>query len=60
MERIGYYASIPLCSSDRFGFPPQSIEAMAFGWLAAQRVSEIPLKVGNKSGLLGVTTKFKS
>jgi len=60
MERINHYTSIPLCSSDRFGFQPQSIEAMAFGWLAAQRVRELPLKVKKNSGLLGTVTKFKS
>jgi 1,6-anhydro-N-acetylmuramate kinase len=42
------------------GYSPQSIEAMAFGWLASQKIANNPLVVGNKEGVLGKITKFKS
>ena len=59
LERIGHYASTPLRSSKIFGFEPQSIEAMAFAWLASQRVKQLPLKVKKKKGLVGTVNKFK-
>jgi len=59
MERISSYASVPLYSSEVFGFNPQSIEAMAFGWLACQRLKELPLKVKNIKGVIGTVTRFK-
>ena len=59
MERISYYVSTPIYSSEVFGFQPQSIEAMAFGWLASQRVKNLPLKVKNKKGVIGTVTRFK-
>ena len=42
------------------GYDRQSVEAMAFGWLARQRLENNFLKVGKKRGLLGKITKFKS
>ena len=59
LERISHYASTPLQSSEIFGFQPQSIEAMAFAWLASQRVKQLPLTVKKKKGLVGKVNKFK-
>ena len=60
IERISHYVSLPLVSSELMGYDPQSIEAMAFGWLASQRVTNKPLIVGKSKGLVGKITKFKS
>jgi anhydro-N-acetylmuramic acid kinase len=60
IERIGHYVSLPIVSSELMGYDPQSIEAMAFGWLASQRVTNKPLIVGKRKGLVGKITKFKS
>ena len=59
MERINNHTSAPIYSSENFGFQPQSIEAMAFGWLAFQRLMGLPLKVKNKKGVIGTVSKFK-
>ena len=59
LERISHYTALPLCSSELFGYQPQSIEAMAFGWLARQRVNKQPLIVKNNKGVLGKITTFK-
>ncbi|MDC1420753.1 anhydro-N-acetylmuramic acid kinase [Gammaproteobacteria bacterium] len=60
IERISHYISLPIVSSELMGYVPQSIEAMAFGWLASQRVTNKPLIVGKSKGLVGKITKFKS
>jgi anhydro-N-acetylmuramic acid kinase len=60
IERIGHYVSLPIVSSEFMGYDPQSIEAMAFGWLASQRIAKNPLIVKKHKGLLGKITKFKS
>ncbi|MDA9068999.1 anhydro-N-acetylmuramic acid kinase [Gammaproteobacteria bacterium] len=60
IERISHYISLPIVSSELMGYSPQSIEAMAFGWLASQKIANNPLIVGNKEGVLGKITKFKS
>ena len=60
IERIGHHVSLPIVSSELMGYGPQSIEAMAFGWLASQRITSNPLRVGKHMGLLGKITKFKS
>jgi anhydro-N-acetylmuramic acid kinase len=60
IERIDHYVSMPIVSSELMGYGPQSIEAMAFGWLASQRITSNPLRVGKHKGLLGKITKFKS
>ena len=60
IERIGHHVSLPIVSSELMGYSPQSIEAMAFGWLASQRITSNPLRVGKHMGLLGKITKFKS
>ena len=59
LERISHYTALPLCSSELFGYQPQTIEAMAFGWLARQRINKQPLIVKNSKGVLGKITKFK-
>ena len=48
-----------LTSSDKYGFNPQAIEAMAFGWMARQRVCKNPLVAKKNKGLLGTLTKSK-
>jgi len=60
IERIGHHISLPIVSSELMGYDPQSIEAMAFGWLASQRIANNPLIVGKHKGLLGKITKVKS
>ena len=50
---------MPLTSSNKYNFDPQAIEAMAFGWMARQRVLRNPLLVKKNRGLLGTLTKFK-
>ena len=60
IERIGHYVPLPIVSSEFMGYDPQSIEAMAFGWLASQRIAKNPLIVKKHKGLLGKITKFKS
>jgi len=60
IERVGHYVSLPIVSSELMGYDPQSIEAMAFGWLASQRIANKPLIAGKQKGLLGKITKFKS
>ena len=60
MERTGHHVSSAIVSSKTMGYDPQSIEAMAFAWLARQRLESHPLQVGKKKGLVGKITKFKS
>ncbi len=48
-----------LASSSKFGFNPQAIEAMAFAWMASQKIYNNPLYVNGKKGLLGRVTRFK-
>lgn len=48
-----------IISTSEYGFNPQAIEAMAFGWMARQRVYEKTLKVNKNNGLLGTLTKPK-
>ena len=60
IERISHYISLSIVSSELMGYSPQSIEAMAFGWLASQRITSNPLRVRKHKGLLGKITKFKS
>ena len=48
-----------LVSTNEYGFHPQAIEAMAFGWMAQQRIEKKPLAVMDTKGLLGRITKSK-
>ena len=58
-ERISRHVLTPLKSSEVFGYPPQAIESMAFGWLASQRMDEKKMLVKRNKGLLGKINKFK-
>ena len=46
-----------LVSTNEFGFHPQAIEAMAFGWMARQRFCKNTLIVKKNKGLVGTLTK---
>ncbi len=59
IHRINMLTKINITSSDKYGFDPQAIEAMAFGWMARQRVFNIPLIVKKHKGLLGNLTQSK-
>ena len=45
------------CSGFQYGFHPQAIEAMAFGWMARQRFCKNTLMVKKNKGLVGTLTK---
>jgi len=57
MHSIKKLLKINLVSSSEFGFEPQAIEAMAFAWMASQRIYKNPLYVKDKKGLLGKITR---
>ena len=59
VSSIEKHIEMALTSSSEYGFDPQAIEAMAFGWMARQRVCRNPLLVKKNKGLLGNLTKFK-
>ena len=59
MHSIKKLSKINLVSSSEFGFEPQAIEAMAFAWMASQRIYKNPLYVKDKKGLLGKITKSR-
>ena len=59
INSIQKLSKIDLTSSSKFGFNPQAIEAMAFGWMARQRIYNNPLYVKGKKGLLGKITRAK-
>jgi len=59
IHRIDMHTRINLASSNEYGFDPQAIEAMAFGWMARQRVCKNPLVIKKNRGLLGTITKSK-
>ena len=59
MNSIKKLSKISFVSSSEFGFDPQAIEAMAFGWMASQRIYKNPLYVKDKKGLLGKITRSK-
>ena len=59
IHRIDLHTRMSLTSSDKYGFNPQAIEAMAFGWMARQRVCKNPLVAKKNKGLLGTLTKSK-
>ena len=48
-----------LISTNEYGFDPQAIEAMAFGWMASQRLCKNTLIVKKNKGLVGTLTKSK-
>ena len=59
VNSIQRLSKIKLVSSSEFGFHPQAIEAMAFAWMARQRIYNNPLIVKDKKGLLGKITRSK-
>jgi len=59
VDLIEKHIQMTLTSSHEYGFDPQAIEAMAFGWMARQRVCRNPLIVKDNKGLLGCITKSK-
>ena len=59
VDSIQRLSKISLASSSEFGFNPQAIEAMAFAWMARQRIYNNPLCVRDKKGLLGKITRSK-
>ena len=59
IQRAGHHAKINFYSSQKYGYDPQAIEAMAFGWMAQQRIEKKPLAVMDTKGLLGTITKPK-
>ena len=59
MHSIKKLSKINFVSSSEFGFEPQAIEAMAFAWMASQRIYKNPLYVKDKKGLLGKITKSR-
>ncbi len=59
INSIKKHTKIGLVSSSEFGLDPQAIEAMAFGWMASQRIYKNLLYVKDKKGLLGKITRSK-
>ena len=56
---IENHIEMALTSSSEYGFDPQAIEAMAFGWMASQRIYKNPHYVKDKKGLIGKITRSK-
>ena len=59
IQRASHHTKINFYSSENYGYNPQAIEAMAFGWMAQQRIEKKPLAVMDTKGLLGKITKSK-
>ena len=59
INSIKKLSKIGIVSSSEFGFEPKAIEAMAFGWMASQRIYKNPLYVKDKKGLLGKIARSK-
>ena len=59
VRSIEKHIKTTIISTSEYGFNPQAIEAMAFGWMARQRVYKKTLKVNKNKGLLGTLTKSK-
>jgi anhydro-N-acetylmuramic acid kinase len=57
INTIERYINMSLISSNEYGFHPQAIEAMAFGWMARQRFCKNTIFVKTKKGLVGTLTK---
>ena len=57
MHSIKKLSKINFVSSSEFGFEPQAIEAMAFAWMASQRIYKNQLYAKDKKGLLGKITR---
>ena len=59
MSAIEKHTKLSVASTSEYGFNPQAIEAMAFGWMARQRIFNNPLIVKKNKGLLGTITKSR-
>ena len=59
MSAIEKHTKLSVTSTSEYGFNPQAIEAMAFGWMARQRIFNNPLIVKKNKGLLGTITKSR-
>ena len=59
INSIEKHINMSLISSNEYGFDPQAIEAMAFGWMAKQRLCKNTLMVKKNKGLVGTLTKSK-
>ena len=59
MSAIEKHTKLTVTSTSEYGFNPQAIEAMAFGWMARQRIFNNPLIVNKNKGLLGTVTKSR-
>ena len=59
VSSIEKHINMNLTSTDQYGINPQAIEAMAFGWMARQRLNKKPLIVKKNKGLLGTLTKAR-
>src|SRR5210317_267367 len=59
VSSIERHINVTLTASDQYGINPQAIEAMAFGWMARQRLNKNPLTVKKNKGMLGTLTKAR-
>ena len=59
VSSIEKHINMNLTSTDQYGINPQAIEAMAFGWMARQRLNKKSLIVKKNKGLLGTLTKAR-
>ena len=59
VHSIERHINMNLTLSNQYGVNPQAIEAMAFGWMARQRMYKNPLIVKKNTGLLGTLTKAR-
>ena len=59
ISSIESHINMSLISTSDYGFDPQAIEAMAFGWMARQRLYKNTLSVKKNKGLVGTLTKSR-
>jgi len=59
VHSIEKHINMNLTSSDQYDVNPQAIEAMAFGWMARQRMYKNPMIVKKNTGLLGTLIKAR-
>ena len=59
IKSIESHLNMSLISTSEYGFDPQAIEAMAFGWMARQRLYKNTLSVKKNKGLVGTLTKSR-
>ena len=57
INTIERHINMSVISTNEYGFHPQAIEAMAFGWMARQRFFKNTLIVKKNKGLVGTLTK---